>query len=71
MRHENRPYYVGPLKAAELQGASHHAVMEFQIITNKQIPRCGSGAPCSYSTIARIFRRSRTHYRISKPTLAR
>ncbi|XSC42801.1 type IV toxin-antitoxin system AbiEi family antitoxin domain-containing protein [Bradyrhizobium sp. RDT10] len=43
MRHENRPYYVGLLKAAELQGASHHAVMEFQIITNKQIPKMRVG----------------------------
>src|SRR5262249_27023552 len=29
MRHERRPYYVGLLKAAELHGASHQAVMEF------------------------------------------
>lgn len=43
MRHENRPYYVGLLKAAELQGASHHAVMEFQIVTNKQIPKMRVG----------------------------
>src|SRR5580698_9890894 len=37
MRHEKRPYYVGLLKAAELHGAAHHAVMEFQIVTDKQI----------------------------------
>jgi len=37
MRHENRPYYVGLLKAAELHGAAHHAVMEFQIVTDKQM----------------------------------
>jgi predicted transcriptional regulator of viral defense system len=37
MRHEKRPYYVGILKAAELHGAAHHAVMEFQIVTDKQI----------------------------------
>jgi predicted transcriptional regulator of viral defense system len=37
MRHEKRSYYVGLLKAAELHGAAHHAVMEFQIVTDKQI----------------------------------
>ncbi len=37
MRHESRPYYVGLLKAAELQGASHQAVMEFQVVTNRQM----------------------------------
>jgi predicted transcriptional regulator of viral defense system len=43
MRHERRPYYVGLLKAAELHGATHHAVMEFQIITDKQLPRIRAG----------------------------
>lgn len=37
MHHEKRPYYVGLLKAAELHGAAHHAVMEFQIVTDKQM----------------------------------
>lgn len=37
MRHEKRPYYVGLLKAAELHGAAHHAVMEFQVVTDKQM----------------------------------
>jgi predicted transcriptional regulator of viral defense system len=37
MRHEKRPYYVGLLKAAELNGAAHHAVMEFQVVTDKQM----------------------------------
>jgi hypothetical protein len=37
MRHEDRPYYVGLLKAAEIHGAAHHAVMEFQIVTTKQL----------------------------------
>src|SRR5271170_3281513 len=37
MRHEKRPYYVGLLKAAELHDAAHHAVMEFQIVTDKQM----------------------------------
>lgn len=43
MRHEKRPYYVGLLKAAELHGATHHAVMEFQVITDKQLPRIRAG----------------------------
>src|SRR5271170_4497804 len=43
MRHEKHPYYVGLLKAAELHGATHQAVMEFQVITNKRIPRIVAG----------------------------
>ena len=43
MRHESRPYYVGLLKAAELHGATHHAVMEFQVVTNKQLPKIRAG----------------------------
>jgi predicted transcriptional regulator of viral defense system len=43
MRHEGRPYYVGLLKAAELHGATHHAVMEFQVVTDRQIPRIRAG----------------------------
>ncbi|MHB0790168.1 type IV toxin-antitoxin system AbiEi family antitoxin domain-containing protein [Bradyrhizobium sp. 5.13L] len=43
MRHEHRSYYVGLLKAAELHGATHHAVMEFQVITDKQLPRIRAG----------------------------
>ena len=38
MRHEGRPYYVGLLKAAEFYGASHQAVMEFQVMTDKRMP---------------------------------
>ena len=38
MRYERRPYYVGLLRAAELHGASHHAVMEFQVVTDKKMP---------------------------------
>jgi predicted transcriptional regulator of viral defense system len=37
MRHEKRPYYVGLLKAAELHGAAHQAVMEFQVVSDKQM----------------------------------
>lgn len=43
MRHEHRPYYVGLLKAAELHGASHHAVMEFQVVTDRQFRRIKAG----------------------------
>ena len=43
MRHEGRPYYVGLLKAAELHGATHHAVMEFQVVTDKQLPKIRAG----------------------------
>ena len=43
MRHEGEPYYVGLLKAAELHGASHQAVMEFQIITGKRLPKIHAG----------------------------
>jgi len=43
MRHEGHPYYVGLLKAAELHGATHQAVMEFQVITDKRIPRISAG----------------------------
>jgi predicted transcriptional regulator of viral defense system len=43
MRHEGRPYYVGLLKAAELHGATHHAVMEFQVVTDRQLPKVRAG----------------------------
>jgi len=43
MRHEGRPYYVGLLKAAELHGATHHAVMEFQVVTDRQLPKIPAG----------------------------
>lgn len=38
MEREGALYYVGLLKAAEFHGATHQAVMEFQVITQKQIP---------------------------------
>lgn len=38
MRFEAHDYYVGLLKAAELHGATHHAVMAFQVITDKRLP---------------------------------
>ena len=43
MRHEQAPYYVGLLKAAELHGASHQAVMEFQVVTAKRMSRIRAG----------------------------
>ena len=43
MRHEGRPYYVGLLKAAELHGATHQAVMEFQVVTDRQMPKIRAG----------------------------
>ncbi len=43
MQHEGRPYYVGLLKAAELHGASHQAVMAFQVITDKRLPKIKAG----------------------------
>src|ERR1700680_3405245 len=53
MRHEGRPYYVGLLKAAELHGATHQAVMEFQVMTDRQLPRIRAGR----SFIAFYFRK--------------
>lgn len=43
MRREQQPYYVGLLKAAELHGATHQAVMEFQIVTPKRLPKIKAG----------------------------
>ena len=36
MKDAGRPYYVALLKAAEFQGAAHQAVMEFQVVTDRQ-----------------------------------
>ena len=54
MRHEGRSYYVGLLKAAALHGATHHAVMEFQVVTDKQLPRIRRGR----SIIAFTFKKN-------------
>ena len=43
MEHSDRPYYVGLLTAAELHGASHQAVMEFQVITDRQLGTIRAG----------------------------
>ena len=43
MRHEGQDYYVGLLKAAEFHGATHQAVMEFQVVSAKRLPRMRAG----------------------------
>lgn len=43
MQHEGESYYVGLLKAAELHGATHQAVMEFQVVTPKRFPKIHAG----------------------------
>jgi predicted transcriptional regulator of viral defense system len=43
MRHESSPYYVGLLKAAEIHGATHQAVLEFQIVAEKRMPNIQVG----------------------------
>jgi predicted transcriptional regulator of viral defense system len=43
MHHEDQSYYVGLLKAAELHGATHQAVMEFQVVTGKRLSRIRAG----------------------------
>lgn len=53
MRHEGQPYYVGLLKAAELHGATHQAVMEFQVVSPKRLPRILAGR----SLIVTYFRK--------------
>jgi predicted transcriptional regulator of viral defense system len=53
MQHEGHAYYVGLLKAAELHGATHQAVMEFQVVSDKRLPRLRAGR----STIVFYYRR--------------
>lgn len=43
MRYEKHPYYVGLLKAAEIHGATHQAVMSFQVVTDKRLPNIRAG----------------------------
>jgi predicted transcriptional regulator of viral defense system len=43
MANEGRPYYVGLLNAAALHGATHQAVMAFQVVTDKQLPEFRAG----------------------------
>ena len=43
MRYKQEAYYVGLLKAAELHGATHQAVMEFQVVAAKRLPKIRAG----------------------------
>ena len=60
MRWENEAYYVALLKAAELHGATHQAVMQFQVVCGKRLPEIRAGR----NLIAFYFRRA------MDPTLA-
>jgi predicted transcriptional regulator of viral defense system len=53
MRHEGHSYYVALLTAAQLHGATHQAVMEFQVVTDKRIPKIHAGR----SLISFVYRR--------------
>lgn len=57
MRHEGHAYYVSLLKAAELHGATHQAVMEFQIVTSKRMPKIRAGR----SIISFFYRKDMAH----------
>lgn len=43
MRYEGESYYVGLLQAAQLHGAAHQAVMEFQVVSSKRIASFRAG----------------------------
>ena len=43
MRWEDEAYYVALLKAAELHGATHQAVMQFQVVCGKRLPEIRAG----------------------------
>ena len=43
MRWEEEAYYVALLKAAELHGATHQAVMQFQVVCGKRLPEIRAG----------------------------
>ena len=53
MRREGHAYYAGLLTAAQYHGATHHAVMEFQVLTARRLPRLLAGR----SRIAFYFRK--------------
>ena len=54
MRWEDEVYYVGLLKAAEFHGATHQAVMQFQVVCGKRLPEIRAGR----SLIVFYFRRT-------------
>ena len=72
MRHERHPYYVGLLKAAELHGATHQAVMEFQVITDKRLARI-QGRPLgdTFFITAKTWTPSRADWKPARRTRAR
>ena len=43
MKNEGQPYYVGLLKAGEHYGATHQAVMAFQVVTSKRFSEIRAG----------------------------
>ena len=53
MRREGAAYYVGLLKAAEFHGATHQAVMQFQVVCGKRLRDIRAGR----SVIVFYFRR--------------
>lgn len=53
MKYEGARYYVGLLKAAEVYGAAHQAVMEFQVVCDKRLPEIDVGR----SVIRPFFRK--------------
>jgi hypothetical protein len=53
MKFEEARYYVGLLKAAEIHGAAHQAVMEFQVVCDKRLPEINLGR----SVIRPFFRK--------------
>ena len=57
MKEAGQSYYVSLLKAAELHGAAHQAVMEFQVVTDKQWKPIRAGR----SKLAFYFRKDIEH----------
>ena len=68
MRYEGQAYYVGLLKAAELHGATHQPVMEFQVVSAKRFPKIRAGRNLIVSYFRKgmkpLLRRSRIARRI-------
>lgn len=57
MRWEGAGYYVGLLKAAEFHGATHQAVMQFQVLSGKRLREIRAGR----NVIAFYFRKAMEH----------
>ena len=43
MRRGDEAYYVALMKAAELHGTTHQAVMQFQVVSGKRLPEIRAG----------------------------